>query len=270
MEEGSRRTIGAPRRPFQGVLNILRFNWHFFVLAGGGVAALALASATLEGAPRLVALGAFGLRGGSVLVSLLVSSYVYDFSGLYRLEWLTAETGLEEPGGPGEPASRMANIHAGFDETSALLRARYPAAAWTVMDFYDPAKHTEASISRARRAYPPSPEDLRVDTSELPISSSSMDAIFVVLAAHEIRDADERQAFFEELHRVLKPHGSIILVEHLRDWPNLLAYTAGAFHFVGRAAWLAAFENARLRVSETLAPNRFMACFVLVKIENTP
>ncbi len=253
--------MGAVRRPLQGVGNILRFNWHFYLAAGAGALALAVASAWLEGTPRLITVGVAALLGGTTLVSLLVSCYVYDLSGLYRLQWL--------PPVAAGPGAEMANIHAGFDETSALLRARYPEATWTVMDFYDPARHTEVSIRRARRAHPPSPEDVRVDTSALPLSSSALDAVFVVLAAHEIRDAGERRAFFAELHRVIKPGGRVIVVEHLRDWRNFVAYTVGAFHFIGRRAWLEAFEHARLRVAETLAPNLFMTCFVLEKSGET-
>lgn len=243
------------RRPFQGVANILRFNWHFFLLAGAAVGAGVVASSWLEGQLRWAALAAVGLLGGTTLVSLLVSWYVYDLSGLYRLEWLE---GVAVP-----PGGEMANIHAGFDETSSLLRARYPDAGWTVMDFYDPARHTEVSIRRARHACPPSPRDLRISTSDLPCADASLDAVFVILAAHEIREADERAAFFGELHRVLAAGGRVILVEHLRDWRNFVAYTAGAFHFIGRKAWLAAFEAARLRVAQTLSPNPFMTCFVL-------
>lgn len=254
--------MGALRKPFQGVSNILRFNWHFYLMAIVTAMALAVASARLEGTPRLLTLGTVGLLAGTTLVSLLVSFYVYDLSDLYRLDWLEA-LGF----GPG---AKMANIHAGFDETSALLRARYAEATWTVMDFYDPARHTEVSIQRARRAYPPSREDVRVDTSNLPVSNAAMDAVFVVLAAHEIRDTHERSAFFAELHRVLKPRGRAVVVEHLRDWRNFGAYTLGAFHFIGRAAWLEAFEHARLRVAETRAINPFITCFVLEKSGETP
>lgn len=258
------------RRPFQGVSNILRFNWHFFALAGAGALALAAGVARLEGVPRTIALGALGLLGATTIGSLLVSCYVYDLSGFYRLKWLDG-LGIRPGGanGAGAAGVRMANIHAGFDETSALLRARYPEAAWTVMDFYDPAEHTELSIRRARRVHPPSPDDVRVDSSNLPLAASSMDAVFVILAAHEIRDAAERHAFFAELRRVLAPRGKIVLVEHLRDWRNFLAYTAGAFHFLAGAAWLAAFEHARLRVAATRAPNPFMTCFVLTRDDAT-
>lgn len=249
------------RKPLQGVSNILRFNWHFYALAVVGSAGVAAATARLDGFPRILGLVVVGAVAGTTLVSLLVSCYVYDLSGLYRLEWL-------DPVAIG-PGGKMANIHAGFDETSQLLRARYPEAAWTVLDFYDPDRHTEISIRRARETYPPSPDDLRADTANLPISSASMDAVFVLLAAHEIRDDREREAFFRELHRVLKPAGKVVLVEHLRDGLNFLAYTLGAFHFISGRVWIASFDQAGLRIARKIAPNRFMTCFVLERDDKT-
>lgn len=249
--------MATVRRPFQGVGNILRFNWHFYVLALAGAALLAAAGFAVGGRWGLLAFAALAALAVTTIVSLLVSAYVYDLSGFYEMSWLD-RTGVE-------PGERMANIHAGFDETSAILRRRYPGARWTVLDFYDPAKHTEVSIRRARRAHPPSPEDLPVDTAQMPLPSGSQAAIFLILAAHEIRDAPERHAFFAELHRILEPRGRIVLVEHLRDLNNFLAYSLGAFHFIGRGAWRTAFEQAGLRVAETLRINPFITCFVLEK-----
>ena len=92
-----------------------------------------------------------------------------------------------------------------------------------------------------------------------------MPAVFVLLAAHEIRDAQERCAFFKELHRVLKPSGRGVVLEHLRNGANAAAYTLGVFHFIAERTWLAAFESARLRVAQKTAPNPFLTCFVLEK-----
>jgi ubiquinone/menaquinone biosynthesis C-methylase UbiE len=217
------------------------------------------ASLQFEGYYSMLGLGAVAALVGMTVVSLVVSCYVYDLSGLYQLAWMDMVS--LGPGG------KMANIHAGLDETTTLLRARYPKAEWTVMDFYDAEKHTEISIKRARRIYPPSPKDLRVNTSELPLSPSSMDAVFVVLAAHEIRNEKERVVFFKELHRVLKPEGIVVVLEHLRNIPNFLAYAVGALHFISRKSWHQAFERAQLRIAKTICPNPFMTCFILERHE---
>lgn len=249
--------MATVRRPFQGVGNILRFNWPFYALALAGAALLTAAGFAVGGRLSLLAFAALAALAVTTAVSLLVSAYVYDLSGLYELKWLD-RIGVEA-------GERMVNIHAGFDETSALLRRRYPDARWTVLDVYDPEKHTEPSIRRARRAHPPSPGDLSADTVELPLPSASQAAIFLILAAHEIRDPRERHAFFAELRRILAPGGRIVLVEHLRDLRNFLAYSLGAFHFIGRGAWSTAFERAGLRLAETSRINPFITCFVLEK-----
>ena len=85
------------RKPFQGVTNILRFNRHFFVLALVAVVAIAWASFSFGGNIRLLGLGFIATLGGMIMVSLCVSYYIYDCSGLYQLAWL--DTLAIGPGG---------------------------------------------------------------------------------------------------------------------------------------------------------------------------
>ena len=250
------------RKPFQGVSNIVRFNWHFFALAAAAMAAVAWASLGLDGNLRLAGFSIIAALGGLMVISLCVSFYVYDRSGLYDFAWLDS-IALGQGGA-------MLNIHAGLDEMTPLLRERYPKAEWMVMDFYDPAKHTEISIRRARTLYPPSPHDIQVSTAELPVAAESMDAIFVILAAHEIREKQERHEFFNELHRVLKPDGCTVVLEHLRDASNFCAYFVGVFHFLSRKTWVEVFEQSRFRIAKTIKPNPFMTCFILEKDGSTP
>lgn len=247
------------RKPLQGVGNIVRFNWHFYL----GAMALAVGLAGLGAAVptvRSYAAVGLGLLLAPVLVSLAVSTYAYDFSDLYRLSWLPALA-------PAHPA--LLTVNAGFDEISALVQEKYAPESLQVIDFYDPARHTEVSIQRARRAYPPFPGTHPVDTrAALPLPDNSVDLTFAFLAAHEIRDAAERAAFFQELRRVTRPTGSIIVTEHLRDTANFLAYNIGFFHFHSRRAWLATFRRAGLRVAQEIHTTPFITTFLLSKHGN--
>jgi SAM-dependent methyltransferase len=248
--------MDSVRKPLQGVRNIIRFNWHFYALAFG------LALAVGAAAVRLPApFGYYGLAGlvlllAPVLVSLAVSTYVYDYAGLYELGWLPASF---------VPAlgTKLLTISAGFDEVTPLLAQSWPPTQLLAVDFYDPARHTEVSIRRARRAYPPVPGTQQVSTRALPLPTHSVDHALAFLAAHEVRDAAERAAFFQEVRRVLRPAGEIIVVEHLRDAANFLAYTIGFFHFHSRRAWLDTFAAAGLRVAQEVKITPFLTAFIL-------
>ena len=244
------------RKPLQGLRNIVRFNWHFYALALAAGLALGLAARLLP-APlgRWAGVG-LALVLAPLLVSLAVSAYVYDGAGLYDLGWL--------PAGVGPAAGRtLLTVSAGFDEISPVLRQRYPAGQLLAADFYDPARHTEVSIARARRAYPPPAGTLRVSTHSLPLPDHAADATLAFLAAHEIRDPAERAAFFREIRRVTRPGGSIVVVEHLRDAANFLAYTIGFFHFHSRRAWRATFQAAGLRLTQEIKITPFVSAFIL-------
>jgi SAM-dependent methyltransferase len=197
-------------------------------------------------------------------ISLLVSFYIYDLSGLYRLTWLDEKV-LVGDGPGGMSAGLIVNIHAGFDETSHLLVKKYPGCELKVFDFYDPDKHTEVSIARARKAYPSFPGTVRIGTDALPLGRGVADTVFLVFAAHEIRADEERVSFFQELGRVLKDSGRIIIVEHLRDLPNFLAYNIGFFHFLPVSAWTRTFGQAGLRVCNKKKVTPFITTYTLFK-----
>lgn len=249
------------RKPCQGVWNIIRFNWHYYVLSVLFLGSLFFVKRFIVSpysniAEVIMIIGCF-----NILISLLVSTYIYDYSALYRLTWLNQfEIGKDD---------MLVNIHAGFDETSILLKHKYIADSnkdnLKVFDFYDPLKHTEISIRRARKAIPCYKGTIPVKTSHIPLPAESADVIFNILAAHEIRNEEERIIFFTELHRILKPGGKVIVTEHLRDLPNFLAYNIGFFHFHSKFTWLQTFYAADFAVETTIKITPFITSFILVK-----
>jgi ubiquinone/menaquinone biosynthesis C-methylase UbiE len=244
------------RKPFQGVSNIIRFNWHYYLLSALAVLLVWVISRFFVSSVSTANIVA-ALILVSIIVSLVVSTYIYDFSELYRLSWLD---GLGNNKG-----EKIININAGFDETSYLLQKKFKHSELLVADFYDPDKHTEISIKRARRAYPPFPNTQQITTASLPVQDESADKIFTILSAHEIRNDEERIVFFKELYRVLKPGGKIIVAEHLRDPVNFLAFNIGFFHFHSKITWKKTFQEANLTVSKEIKITPFITAFILEK-----
>jgi len=162
---------------------------------------------------------------------------------------------------------QIANIHAGFDESSEALRNLFPLANLVIVDLYDPKKMTEPSIARARRLRPVQQSSLSADPGAIPLAENSCDAVFLLFAAHEIRDAQERLRLFGEVSRILTPGGTVLLVEHRRDLANFLAFGPGFLHFYPQSEWLRLAAESGLCVVTTSSMTPFVGVFLLTKGE---
>ncbi|WP_296622324.1 class I SAM-dependent methyltransferase [Marivirga sp.] len=242
------------RRKFQGVLNILSFNRHFYVI-GLIVLAITLSGLMFFEVPvfwNWIVAAAF-LYG--LIMPLVVSAYVYDFSGYYDFKWLK-KLHLTD-----QTPEQIVNINAGFDETSFILKNNFPEASLKVFDFYNAKQHTEPAIVRARKVSMLYPDTSQIKSEEIPLVNQSVDLIFLLSAAHEIRTHKEKVAFLKECHRICKPNGKVITVEHLRDIPNFFAFTIGFTHFFSRKAWEKAYKEAGFSSFEESKFTPFMSIF---------
>src|SRR5688500_1227756 len=122
--------MAALRKPFQGELNIIRFNWHFYFLSFVLILFIIFMNNYPADSLRIYGNVLCALIAGTSIISLLVSFYVYDLSGLYKMKWLD-DLGISNN-------SKIVNINAGFDETSSILKHKYPASDLIALDFYDP------------------------------------------------------------------------------------------------------------------------------------
>jgi SAM-dependent methyltransferase len=246
-------------RRFKGVLQILAFNWTFYALAAlviVVVPALCLRF-TIPTTLKLVLYPAMSLALFWMVSSLLVSHYVYDRSQLYRWDWLAS---LFE-----KPPAHWVNIHAGLDQTTDALERLFPDPTRKVLDIYSASSMTEPSIKRARQAEKITPRAEPADPSSLPMRDFECDAIFLIFAAHELRNRGDRHKLFLELNRSLKSGGQVIVVEHLRDSANFLAYGPGAFHFHSRREWQASWRATGLEVDREISLTPFVRSFILTR-----
>jgi len=234
-------------------MNIIRFNWHQYVIVLIAILILFITAFFLLQPYQSIIFIIGTLALSTTLISLFVSYYVYDYSDFYCLDFVKNLNGL-----------KLLNINAGFDETSEILKTKYPQVILTMSDFYNPEKHTELSIKRARKAYPASKETILVNTSSLPFKDQEFDIVICVFSAHEIRDINERINFLKELSRILNPvSGEAYLIEHLRDFPNFLAYNIGFFHFYSKKTWNFCFKKSGLALLQENKITPFVSTFIL-------
>jgi SAM-dependent methyltransferase len=240
---------------YQGVLQIIRFNWPFYLFALAALTAAAGLKVLLPAWTDALLIAGIGLTSFWMLASMVVSHWVYDRSPLRTWRWIEPALGFAP--------RRWINLHAGLDESSPALRQLFPTSVGRVLDIFDAAEMTEPSILRARsfavNAITPEAADYR----HLPIPTETCGAAFLLLSAHELRRRESRARFFRELHRVLSPDGKVVLAEHLRDLPNFIAFGPGFLHFHSRRAWLAAARAGGFEVEKQFRITPFIAVLVL-------
>jgi len=241
------------------VSQVVRFNWpkYLAALVVLLVAPLAVVSSTTA-AVRWTSVALAVPVGVWTIGSLWASHWVYDRSPLADWRWLpaVARAGRDSVGD-------WVNIHTGFDDTTAHLRRYFPLGRQFVIELQDPAAITERSIQRARAWRPGSGAAWIGQPAGLPLPDRGVDTVFLLMAAHELRRSTSREALFQEVGRVLRPGGRVVLVEHLRDVWNGLAFGPGTFHFYSRSEWRRVAARSGFTVSNEGRITPFVHWFLL-------
>ena len=87
------------------------------------------------------------------------------------------------------------------------------------------------------------------------------------MAAHELRAPGALAGALAEARRILVPAGRVVVVEHLRDGANALAFGPGVFHFYPSRRWLEVARAADLSLAVELHLTPFVRAFVFEAAE---
>src|SRR5438132_14089746 len=209
--------MAASNQPtrFTHALRIAGYSWPLYAAAGLGIV-IAVIILLLPASPlflRWIAVLGVVVALWFSLASVYAFHWMFDRSELLLGEWLKEEI----PSMPG----RWVQINAGLEETTLPMHQVFPGAEGKMLDLYDPAVMTEPAVTRARQRKVVTPSvqgstglrhsfgSVSTQPESLPVEDSSADLVVVTLAAHEIRDRQKRQRFFEELRRVVSPGGKL-------------------------------------------------------------
>jgi ubiquinone/menaquinone biosynthesis C-methylase UbiE len=249
----------AARGKFTGVTQIIKYNTPYYVVGLCAILGIGLLlwSQLLSRSVRAVLVGASFIAIFWTLSSLLASYYVYDYVGVTSWSWLPGML-LFRP-------RQWLNVHAGLDESTNILAQLFPGSSYMVLDVYDSRAMTEPSIAKARRLSPSDQPATSSKLDALPLPDCDRDTAFLLFTAHEIRHRGRRMQFLQEVARVMTDSGQLLLVEHLRDWKNFVAYGPGFLHFYSSNEWLRVAREAGLTVERECPVTPFVRCFVMRK-----
>ncbi|CAN5494608.1 hypothetical protein BH11CYA1_BH11CYA1_13050 [soil metagenome] len=239
------------RSPFEGMLRVVQFNWPLYAAASAAVLVLALLAAQplFSGPLQFVLISIAFLVALQTLLSLLASHWVYDCSALSDWRFLR-EVSFGSGQQPGLRKMRIITVHSGYDESSGALHQIFANAEIDTIDLFSALGAREPSIIKARKLYPPITKSLCESISDWPVADASVDLILIAFAAHELRDQQKRELLFRQASQVLKSDGRIILVEHVRDLANYIAFGAGFMHFMPLPEWLRCASAANLSIAK--------------------
>ncbi|MBS1953906.1 MAG: methyltransferase domain-containing protein [Cyanobacteria bacterium SZAS-4] len=253
----SSNEIGIQSR-FSGLSRVILFNWPLYVAALLVVVGLFVIS-ILPSVDTLVSKIAMLILVAVLLqtfASLIASHWVYDLSPLRDWSWLAKAVG--------EP-QRIVLVHAGYDETGGKLAKIFPSSEIQTVDFYAALERREPSIIRAQKFFPSKTVPISSSLTNWPVPNDSVDLVLVAFAAHEVRDHEKRVVLFQEMRRILAGNGHVMLVEHLRDRANFIAYGIGAFHFLSNADWVSCTEAANLLLQTQFKITPFVRVYELCR-----
>ena len=243
------------RITFARAARIAGYNWPLYAAAGVGIL-VGLVLASFPGMPPLVRwLGGSGaaVAGWFACASFWAFHWMFDRSALLGGEWLKEEL-------PQAPV-RWVQINVGLEETTLPLEEVFPGAEGKTLDLFNPAIMTEPAVTRARQQQSDVTPNF-VQPESLPVEDGWAELVVVTLAAHEIRNSQKRERFFQELRRIVSPAGRVVVVEHLRDLAAALAFGPGIFHFFSRGEWLRLGSRAGLEVARERRITPFVRVFV--------
>lgn len=238
---------------FEHALALVRYNAPLYgVLLVGALLGGALCGVPVFGV-RLV--GGLMIAGTLWYAAASVSAFhwMFDRSPLLAGAWIQDCTS--------SPVQRWIQLSVALEQTTLPLERVFPDADGQLFDLFASERMSEPAVRRARAssamvpASPAAPE-------ALPATDGSSDLTVVTLAAHELRRRSDRVALFRELARVTHADGSIVVVEHLRNLPALLAFGPGVLHFYPRREWLELAESSGLITVQEFSLSPFVRVFV--------
>lgn len=165
-----------------------------------------------------------------------------------------------------QPEDILIHIDLGRRQLAIDLSRHMTTGRVTVIDVYNPQMTPGKELARARRQAKRPDPDPRLSwrdgkISLLPLADGSVPAVTMSEVASEFWQMGDRQQLFQEVFRILRPGGCILLAERLRTPTNLLVKGPAGLRLDPIANWEKLLLDAGFKIEKIVNLNDLI-CFL--------
>ena len=164
------------------------------------------------------------------------------------------------------PEDRFVHIGLGLKTTAIGLGRRLSTGHMTVVDIYNPQLMPHDAIARARAMVVQPGPDNRVTWREgsidlLPLPDSSVRVVTLYCTLGAFWQAGDHQRLIQEIRRILKPGGRLVMAEKVRSYTNWLVWGPLATRFPSNQYWRRLLESNGFEIRQEMGQFHGMVQF---------
>lgn len=255
---------------FQGTLHHIYAHWPAYLfLYGGGFALIIVV--TMTAAER-----AWWAMVALALAALLVLGYFFGAS-LWAAHELY-DRREQEPAqllfrmGQLKPADEFVHVGLGRRRTAVRLSRRLMSGRLTVVDVYNPQLTPSRTLARARLTLQQLEPDPRLTWLEgnielLPLPDHCTQVVTMNRVLSELWQHGDRMLLLEEVYRILRPGGRLLLIEPVRTQRSWLVWGPAALRLQPLPYWQRLFRKGGFNLKKEESLNGLAHCFALQRPE---
>jgi ubiquinone/menaquinone biosynthesis C-methylase UbiE len=247
---------------YAGAIRYFKSRWPTYIFGFCGGLILLLAAVWLGATRGWLAFVILGLVVTLLLTYFLVMS-LWSAHQIYDNQNISQR--LIKLGGI-QPEDTLIHIDLGRRQLAIELCRHLTTGRIIAIDVYNPQMTPSRELARARSQTRRPDPDPRLSwrdgkISLLPLADGSVQVVTMSEVASEFWQMGDRQQLFNEVFRILRPRGTILLVERVRTSTNFLVIGPAALRLAREDYWEKLLSDTGFKIKKTVNPDDLVCCF---------
>lgn len=251
-------------RPYVSIWRHISARWPTYLIGFGGGSLLSLVLITIAAERELWLVVIIAFLALLLLAYFLTTSIWSLHEQFNRRRNLPSHVIFEL--GRIQPTDSLVYVGLGLRDTPIQLSRRLTRGHLDAIDVYNPRLAPGSALARLRRPTPPSLRDPRLSWLEgsidlLPLPDASVELVAMSYTLVEFWQHGDRSRLLQEIRRILRPEGHLLLAEPARTRTQLLMAGPVAFKLPPPEYWRQQLRDAGFTITREKDVNGYYLCF---------